>query len=182
MRIIAGVHRSRLLKMVSSKDTRETSDKVRGAVFNSLADQVEHAEILDLFAGSGAYGLEALSRGAATVLFNDVKPDAVKTIKENVSALKEDSASTIWQLDYQDAIKRIQAEGRKFDIVFLDPPYQLDVYEEVISALGENVVKAGIVVAEMHKDRIINLESVSGFTLYKERTYGIKKINYYIKN
>src|SRR5690606_16282736 len=111
----------RLLKMVPSKDTRETSDKVRGAVFNSLADQVQHSKILDLFAGSGAYGLEALSRGATSVLFNDVKPDAVKIVKENIQALKEDTTSVVLQLDYEQIINKITTYSFRLDIESIQP-------------------------------------------------------------
>lgn len=82
MRIIAGKYRSRLLKMVPDERTRETQDKVRGAVFNTLQDYVINSSVLDLFAGSGSYGIEAISRGAKSVIFNDINSISIRTIKD----------------------------------------------------------------------------------------------------
>lgn len=181
MRIIGGKNRSRLIKMVPSEDTRETSDKVRQAVFNTIDDAVYDAYVVDLFAGSGAYGLEALSRGAKFCTFNDAKPLAIKTIRENVSSLKEESKVKIFQKDYSEAIKKLEQEQVKIDIVFLDPPYKLDIYEEVMNKLNPLLNDNGLIVAEMNKERVINLEIIPGYEFDKERIYGTKKINYFIK-
>lgn len=181
MRIIAGIHRSRLLKMVPSEETKETSDKVRGAIFNSLSDAIIDTVVLDLFAGSGAYGLESISRGASICMFNDSKLDAYKTILENVHDLKVEKQSILWQLDYLKAIKKIKDEDIKFDIIFLDPPYKMDVYESVINELSTQLNTGGIVVAEMHKDRIIDMNIITELNLTHEKIYGIKKVNYFSK-
>lgn len=181
MRIIGGKNRSRLIKMVPSDDTRETSDKVRQAVFNTLDDVIYDAKILDLFAGSGAYGLEALSRGASYCVFNDSKPLAIKTIKENIASLKEELNSEIMQKDYLDAVKKIRVESKKIDIVFLDPPYKLNIYEDVMNELLDVLEDKAIIVAEMEKERLIDLDKIQNYEFLKERVYGTKKINYFIK-
>lgn len=181
MRIIGGKNRSRIIKMVPSEDTRETSDKVRQAVFNTIDDVVYDAKVLDLFAGSGAYGLEALSRGASYCMFNDSKPLAVRTIKENIVSLKEEKNSVVIQKDYLDAIKKISQEAVKFDIVFLDPPYKLNIYEDVMNLLLNHLNPNGLIVAEMEKERLIELEKIEAYEFFKERIYGSKKINYFIK-
>ncbi len=165
--------------MVPSDDTKETSDKVRGAIFNSLGELVLNANILDLFAGSGAYGLEAISRGAALCMFNDSKLSACKTIHENIVNLRVEKQSTLWQLDYLKAIDKIKNENLKFDIIFVDPPYKMDVYEEVLNHLSPQLNPGGIIVLEMHKDRVINLESVFNMKFRNEKIYGIKKVNYF---
>ncbi|VEU82365.1 16S rRNA (guanine(966)-N(2))-methyltransferase RsmD [Acholeplasma hippikon] len=181
MRIVGGKNRSRIIKMVPSDDTRETSDKVRQAVFNTLDNDIIDAQVLDLFAGSGAYGLEALSRGAKFCTFNDAKPLAIKIIKENISTLKEESNTLVIQKDYNDAIDKIIRESMKLDIIFLDPPYKLDIYEDVMNRLIPALNEGAIIVAEMIKERVIELERIPEFEFSKERIYGTKKINYFIK-
>lgn len=167
--------------MVPSSDTRETSDKVRGAVFNSLGSSIEDSIILDLFAGSGSYGLEAISRGAETVVFNDVKQIALNTLSENITSLGVQGASITWKYDYQLALKKLPELGIKFDIVFLDPPYDLDVYETIVNALYDNLNEDGILVLEMDKLKVLDFSEISNYLVSKEKIYGSKKIVILIK-
>ena len=155
--------------MVPSSDTRETSDKVRGAVFNSLGSSIEDSIILDLFAGSGSYGLEAISRGAETVVFNDVKQIALNTLSENITSLGVQGASITWKYDYQLALKKLPELGIKFDIVFLDPPYDLDVYETIVNALYDNLNEDGILVLEMDKLKVLDFSEISNYLVSKEK-------------
>ncbi|WP_025724798.1 16S rRNA (guanine(966)-N(2))-methyltransferase RsmD [Acholeplasma granularum] len=175
MRIIAGRHRSRTLKMVPSNDTRETSDKVRGAIFNSLSTSVVNANVLDLFAGSGAYGLESISRGASHVWFNDVKPKAIETIIENIKLLNEHTHATVWKYDYKEAINRIKLNELKLDLVFLDPPYEMNIYAEILDSIYENLNDDCLCILEMHKENSVNL-NLEKYEITREKLYGIKKI------
>src|SRR5690554_572246 len=181
MRIISGKFKSRRIKMVPSKDTRETVDKVKGAIFNSLGESIIDAEIIDLFAGAGSYGLEALSRGAKHVVFNDVKPLAQKTILENIHSLDLKSVTTLWKLDYQKAIEKIQNEDLRFDIVILDPPYTIKHFESMIDALKNHLNEAGIIVIETNKKVELDLNKIPDMIIKNERIYGNVKIIYVMK-
>ena len=176
MRIIAGQYRSLKLERVESDLTRETSDKVRGAVFNSLGEFVNDADVLDLFAGSGAYGLEALSRGAKDITFVDNQAKAIQTVKNNIKRLKTSNTQVI-QGDYFQALNQFKNSLLKFDLVMIDPPYQFDDYhillDSLISLLKPN---ARIVVESSKNTKFEQLNQV--FIIYKEATYGIKKITY----
>lgn len=180
MRIIAGKHKRRELLRVESEKTRETSDKVRESVFNILGPYFRYESVLDLFAGSGAYGIEALSRGALMAVFNDHQPKAVQTILANVRKIQAENLVYVTQKDYLSALKSYKTMGKTFDLVFLDPPYDLHVSEEVIMymATEELLQNDATVVVEVEKhtqlpQHIAHLECV------KVATYGIKKIAIY---
>jgi 16S rRNA (guanine(966)-N(2))-methyltransferase RsmD len=181
MRIIAGTFRSRQLKMVPSNDTRETSDKVRGAVFNSIGSNIDNSIVLDLFAGSGSYGLEAISRGAQHVVFNDYKQIAINTLTDNIKSLAVESKCSIWKHDYELALKKLAILDHKFDLVFIDPPYKLDVYEDVLNQLFMHTTEDAMIVLEMDKLRILDFNKISRYVVHKEKSYGSKKIIFIMK-
>ena len=123
MRIIAGSRKGHSIAAPKGLDTRPTSDRTREAVFNIVAPWVEDADVLDLFAGSGAMGLEALSRGAARVVFVERDPDAVRAIERNLDRLR--LAGTVVRRDAVTALAAEAAAGRKYDLVLVDPPYEM---------------------------------------------------------
>jgi len=174
MRIIAGSRKGHRISAPRGRDTRPTSDRVRENVFNILGG-VEEADVLDLFAGSGAMGLEALSRGAARAVFVERDADAVRTIERNLDKLRL-SARVL----RQDALTALAAEagaGRKYDLVLVDPPY--DVYSELEARLARYlpavVADDGVVVVETDA-RIrpqLPLEERTS------RTYGAARITVY---
>ena len=123
MRIVAGQHRSRRLAVPPGKGVRPTSDRAREAIFSSLGSVVVEARVLDLFAGSGAMGLEALSRGAAHCLFVERDVQALAVIKTNVVALEERERSTIEKANALTVLKRLVEAGETFDLIVADPPY-----------------------------------------------------------
>ncbi len=123
MRIVAGTYKNRTLKAPKGLTTRPTSEKLRAALFNMIQHQVEGAVILDLFAGSGAMGLEALSRGASKAVFVDSHREAAQCIKENLSALQVGLQGEVWQGDVFDFLERCIKQGRVFDLIYADPPY-----------------------------------------------------------
>ncbi|MBM3680705.1 MAG: 16S rRNA (guanine(966)-N(2))-methyltransferase RsmD [Actinobacteria bacterium] len=122
MRIVAGRHRSRRLAVPVGPDVRPTSDRAREAVFASLGD-VTGARVLDLFAGSGALGLEALSRGAASCVFVERDRTALAAIRANVAALGEEAAAAVRRGSATTALRALAEAGAAFDLVLLDPPY-----------------------------------------------------------
>lgn len=165
IRIIAGKYKSRMLLTPPNNDvTRPTKDMVRGAIFSAIGDRIVRAKTLDLFAGSGAFSFEALSRGASFALINDLDKKAVEVIKENAKNLQE--TPLIYNFDYH---KCLQSLNDTFDIVFLDPPYAMDIYDEVINYLIDNskVSDDAIFVLESNKDLDIDTTKYKKVKKYK---------------
>lgn len=173
MRIISGKHRSRIIKMVGLDSTRETTDKVRGAVFNLILDYPLKGIGLDLFSGSGAMGLEAMSRGLDFCYFNDINKKASETTKENIKALGYVEQSKIYNLDYKNCLKLLD---KKLDFVFLDPPYNLDVNFEITNYLFEHDLLNDNCLIIMEVKKELDYQINDYFEVYKERVYGIRKI------
>jgi len=144
MRIIAGEKRGHTIEAPTGRGTRPTSDRVRENIFNILGP-VDEANVLDLYAGSGAMGLEALSRGAASAVFVERDQQAVRTIERNLDKLR--LRGTVLR---QDAIAVLAGERRKYDLVFVDPPYEMytDLQPQLARYLPAVVAEDGIVVVE----------------------------------
>jgi 16S rRNA (guanine966-N2)-methyltransferase len=141
MRIIAGTFRSRLLQAPAGLATRPTSDRLRETLFNVLAPRIEGANFLDLYAGSGAVGLEALSRGAQRVVFVERAQPALKALRVNLEKLGVRDGFAIHAGPVREflgqSLRRASSEPRSFDVVFLDPPYDAgEEYEETLGTLG----------------------------------------------
>lgn len=176
LRVIAGKYkRTQLYTLEGEEVTRPTRDMVREAYFSSIMINSDTL-FLDLFSGSGAIGIEALSRGAKDVVFNDINIDAVKIIRRNLDKLHEERK--VYNLDYQTCLEKLKGNG--FDHIYLDPPYAFDEFEKVFELLKkyEILSKNGIVTIEVRKDHDLK-ESYEDMVLYKERRYGINKLLYY---
>src|SRR5258706_6763376 len=157
MRIIAGKYRGRRLKSPPTLQTRPTSDRLRETLFNVFAPRIKAARFLDLCAGSGAVGIEALSRGAAHATFVEQSRKMCALIEGNLAELSvdEDGVEVVNGEATEFLIRRVKKEKSPFDIIFFDPPYEAD-YEVVLERLGEHGVllaAAAIVVVEHHKKR-----------------------------
>lgn len=126
MRIIAGEFRSRTLLTPKGMDTRPTLDRTRESLFNIISAECPEAKVLDLYAGSGALALEALSRGAASAALCDKSREAARTIAANIASLKVGDRARLLSMSDQQAVHILQQEGMRFDLVFLDPPYRMD--------------------------------------------------------
>ncbi len=176
MRVIAGFLRHRKLEMTNLKTTRETQDSVREAIFNMIGPYFAGGIALDLFAGSGAMGIEAFSRGIKTIYLNDINPLAIDVCKKNCSnlAINEVHFSS---LDYQIFLRNNDV---KFDLIILDPPYKLDNIEEILKLVEAHLVPNGQIVFEIAKDSkyIIN---DSDLEIVKNKVYGIKRVVIYQK-
>ena len=171
MRITGGIHRGRVLKVPDGLDVRPTQDRVREALFNILMHDIAGARFLDVFAGSGAVGLEAMSRGAASVTFVERSPRHIAYIKSNAAMLK--LAPEIIQADAYQYLAGFS--GNPFDIVYADPPYALGEeqgFETVLKNLAErNVLKQdGLFIAETTFR--MSATDLSGWDLCRDREYG----------
>ena len=154
VRIIAGTARGRKIETLEGMETRPTLDRVKEAVFGSLQFRIPYAKVLDLFAGSGNLGLEALSRGAKRVVMNDRNPVCVEIIRRNIAMLGFSDAAETMNLDYAAAIDRLSREGASFDLAFLDPPYREGISEDAVRMLFERglIRQDGLVVLEHAAD------------------------------
>ncbi|MBV9463713.1 MAG: 16S rRNA (guanine(966)-N(2))-methyltransferase RsmD [Verrucomicrobiae bacterium] len=123
MRVITGTARGHPLKVPKSAATRPTPARAKEAIFSSLAARVENARVLELFAGSGALGIEALSRGAASALFVESNRDAARTLRENLRTTRLEANAEIFESRVEDELGRLARQGRSFDLIFADPPY-----------------------------------------------------------
>lgn len=176
MRVIAGKYKKTPIRTLEGDDvTRPTKDMVKEALFSSI-EIYSDTSFLDLFAGSGAIGLEALSRGAATVVFNDRSREACQIIRANLAKVREERE--VYNLDYQECLAKL--EGRSFDYIFCDPPYRFAGYEEIFLYVSryDLLPKKGIMILEVEKATELKDEYL-GMRLYKERRYGISKLLYY---
>lgn len=176
MRIVAGHLGGRRLVAPSGRDTRPTSDRVREATFAALGS-VEGLEVLDLFAGSGAMALEALSRGATAAVCVDFDAEAVGAIRRNVEALGVD-ALTVHREDWRSALRRLARDGRRFGLCVLDPPYSLlpriarELGQELAPVLAEGAL---VVVEESAQDDPVDLGLAPA--VQRERRYGGTRIS-----
>ena len=172
MRIIAGTRRSLPLKTIEGLDTRPTTDKIKETLFNMLQADIPGCYFLDLFAGSGQIGLEALSRGAAYAVFVENGKKAAKCIEENIRFTKFENESSLMVYDVRSAIAML--EGRyQFDIIFMDPPYNKNLEKEVLACLTHSsVVKPDtIVIVEASLDTSFNDVEELGFEVVKYKKY-----------
>ena len=168
MRIVAGKYKRRNIKTLESYDTRPTKDMVKEAIFDSI--QINEGDsFLDLFAGSGAIGIEAISRGANKVVFNDISINAVNIIKENLKSINEKA-----EIYNEDSIILLNILKDPFSYIFIDPPYIYDKYDELIDLIKKNCLLKdnGSIILEVNKDTVIS------HNVFKEKKYGISKVLY----
>lgn len=172
MRIVAGAAKGRKIEAPKGMDVRPTTDRVREALFSAIAFRIHNNRVLDLFAGTGALGLEALSRGAATAVFADRSRQSIEIIRRNIALCGFQARSTVWERDAATTVNRLKAEGRQFDLVFLDPPYESVLLEQSLVALDEAALVAedGLILAEHPANRPPRLPP--GLSIASTKRYG----------
>ncbi len=171
MRIITGSAKGmKLYTLDGDEITRPTPERVKEAIFNMLAFDIEDRRVLDLFAGSGQMGLEALSRGAASALFCDVNSQAAEIVRKNVQKTKLGDRARVLNTDYKAAI-RTCAGKEKFDVIFLDSPYALNLVQDAIDRIlrADLAAPGAIFVCESDSDKPFSGE---GLRLYRHNRYG----------
>lgn len=185
MRVIAGTYRSRILKSLKGLALRPTSDRLRETLFNVLGPEVRGSRFLDLFAGTGAIGIEALSRGAAEAVFVENHAAAAALVRRNLASLGIRNGATVLATDALRGLARLasgkKAASARFDYIFLDPPYaQANVYARVLESLGSGYLLApgGVVIAE-HRRSFDLPEEAGAFLRYRVLQQGDAALSFY---
>ena len=179
MRVIAGIYKGRALSSPSDPSISPTSGKVKEALFSILTDEILNSRFLDIFSGSGAVGIEALSRGAAFTVFIDENRDSIKTIKENLARLGIKSNYDLFPGDYIASLRRLDGD---FNVIFADPPYAFKDYDLLFKTVMElNLLKDdGLFIVEHRKDVKLPF-SVHGLINVKCKKYGTASMSIYNK-
>jgi 16S rRNA (guanine966-N2)-methyltransferase len=181
MRVIGGEYRSRIIKMPKGARIRPTKDRVREALFNIIGEQVPGAAVLDAFAGSGAFGIEALSRGAKRAVFIDKDRRCIETIKQNLEALNVKIKNiSIINTDAFKAFYTLERKKEKFNIILLDPPYYKDMAKKGLIKLDRHDILSPlcVIIAEHHKNDTLPKE-LDRITSYRIARYGDIYLSFY---
>ena len=161
MQVIAGKARRLLLKTIPGMDTRPTRDRIKETLFNILQPDVPGSRFLDLFAGTGAIGIEALSRGAQRAVFVDNAHKAVSCMKENLAHTHLENEALVMESDALAAIRRLALQGAKFDLIFLDPPYDA----------GLEMPVNGLIIVEARREKTLDGLEETDFIITREKEY-----------
>lgn len=178
MRIIGGKYRSRVLAEFAGEDVRPTSDRAKESLFNILSLKMYGARVLDLFCGSGALGLESLSRGAKEVVFNDFSKDSLAIVKKNLATLKIATNGEEAKLSGADYLVCLESIRGQFDLIFIDPPYRFDYGVKALEKIAEKGLLSEKGVAVYERDRPFEGE-IEGLEQYDERKYGKTYITFF---
>lgn len=177
MRVITGSARGMTLKTLDGNDVRPTTDRVKEAVFSAIQFETQGRRILDLFAGSGQLGIEALSRGAKEAVFVDADKNAIRTVKENLAKTRLDANASVLQTD---SLAFLGMTDKTFDIAFLDPPYLTGLLQKALSRVGNHMADGGVVVCEHPCNEQLPEES-GCLKKHKEYRYGKVAVTIYRK-
>lgn len=179
MRVISGSARGRKLREPDGQAIRPTTDMVKESVFNIIQFEIQGRRVLDLFAGTGQLGIEALSRGADSAVFVDESSDAVRLVRENLKNMGFEDKSVVTRKDAAAFLRR----GERFDVIFLDPPYETGLIEAAIKSIIEfDILKDnGIIICETKAEKKLP-EGIAPYKKGKEYKYGRIKITLYSKS
>lgn len=172
LRVISGDKRGKIIRFPVNKETRPTSNLVKESLFNVLQFDIRGSEFLDLFFGSGQIGIEALSRGAKTVVFVDNNKECERRLRKNLDNMKIGNNFKIFNMAVEDYLLRSE---KKFDIIFLDPPYNLGISHQILKKIEKNTKGTAIIVAETQKNEFLD-DFYGNFKLQRSYIYGKKKI------
>lgn len=179
MRIIAGEYGGRRLSAVPGNQTRPTTDKVKEALFSMIGPFFDGGQVLDLFAGTGGLGIEAVSRGCDRAVLVDKQRQAIQVITDNIAVTKATERFRLLKIPAQSALTLLATEQQQFDYVFLDPPYRFKIIHQLLTKLAELSLLADAARVIVETDREDDIELPSGFELIKRHDYGITKISVY---
>jgi len=180
MKIISGILKGRIIKGYDIDGTRPTMDRVKESLFGMIQSYIMESTVLDLFAGTGNLGFEALSNGAKICYFNDKNNKCTSLIEKNAKDFNIYDKTVITTLDYKKALDEYYRKNIKFDLIFLDPPYKMDSLNEVIQFIKEKnlINKDGLIVCEIDNLYL----DINTFEKLKEKKYGDKYIVIYKNN
>ncbi len=174
MRVISGSARGKKLLCTEGLDVRPTLDRVKESIFNMIAFNISDSSVLDLFSGSGALGIEALSRGAKSAVFVDKSLTSLDITRKNLAMTHLEGKATVIK---QDALDFVRSTAQKFDIIFLDPPYESSIYDDIIREIKNSDVlnPSGLIIVEADSVLTPHFEC-EPFKIYREKKYGRVKI------
>ena len=174
MRVISGKYKGRNIKGFDIDGTRPTMDRVKESVFSTIQNYIDDSVVLDLFAGSGNLGIEAISNGAKECYFVDKNKIAKNVIQENINSLKIENGYVL-NMDYKDALEHFKNNKIKFDLIFLDPPYKLNVIDNIINYILDNNLlnEKGLIICEFDSDIKKEYDELK---VIKEKKYGSKYV------
>ena len=177
MRVIAGTARRTLLVTPKGEDTRPTTDRIKETLFNIIRDDIVDVSFLDLFAGSGGIGIEALSRGASDAVFVERSGVAYKCIRENVAKTHFDDRSEILKMDYKSALRQLGTAGRKFGMIFADPPYEAGYEKSILEEIDRNCLMTdeATVIIEAGLDTSFEFAERFGYVIRRVKEYKTNK-------
>jgi len=180
MRVVSGSCKGRPLKAVPGNQTRPTTDKVKESLFNIIGPYFDGGRVLDLFAGSGGLGIEALSRGMGQAIFVDRDHKAISTIRANLEACSFSKQAEVYKNESERALKAIIKRELTFDLILLDPPYKKHIIENLVGMIVENKLLSenGIIVCEHSSDVTVDKE-FEDLTLWRQEKYGIIAVTIY---
>jgi len=180
MRVIAGEYKGRPLQAVPGKGTRPTTDKVKESIFNIIGPYFEGGWVLDLYAGTGGLGIEALSRGAEKAIFVELDPRAFQVVKTNLTALKLGDRAEVYRNDAGRALKALAKREAQFDMVFLDPPYaKQQIAKEIAYMLETGLLRPSAWIVAEHDAADQLPETIGACTVQRIATYGDTTITIY---
>lgn len=180
MRVVAGTVRNHQLKAVPGDKTRPTTDKIKESMFNIIGPYFDGGKALDLFAGSGGLGIEALSRGIDEAVFVDQAAPAIKIITENIAKCHLETQAVIKKGEALRVIEQLAQTGETFKLVFLDPPYRFHQMEELLLKIEAlNLVSAQAVIVVEHEKSYELPDVIGGFKRFKQALYGITSLSFY---
>jgi 16S rRNA (guanine(966)-N(2))-methyltransferase RsmD len=178
--VISGEARGRLLKAVPGQTTRPTTDKVKEALFSIIGPYFEGGRVLDLFAGTGGLGIEALSRGAGHAVFVDANPRSVEVVRRNLEATGMSDRAEAYRNDARKAIKLLERKSEQFELVFLDPPYAMQDCDDLLGELaGRGLLIDGAVAVVEHDANVDYGERFGRFGRSRHAVYGETALSIY---
>lgn len=182
MKVISGTLKGRNIKGYNIDGTRPTMDRVKESVFGMIQDYIKGSIVLDLFAGSGGLGIEALSNGSKLCYFIDHNKEVIKVIRNNIIDLKIEDKAIIILSDWKKVLNEFGNQGKKFDLIFIDPPYDYNVYLKILDKVStlDLLNNNGLIILE--HENLKFKDEYPGLILFKEKKYGNKSVNIYKRN
>lgn len=182
MKVISGILKGRNIDGYNIDGTRPTMDRVKESLFGMIQNNINDSIVLDLFAGSGQLGIEAISNGSKKCYFIDNNKEVIKVLRNNINNLNILDKSIILLSDWKKSLNDFNNKNIKFDIIFVDPPYNYDVYEKILDKVSnlDLLNDNGLIVLEHSNIKL--KDNYNNLILYKEKKYGSKSINIYRKN
>ncbi|MFR3727493.1 16S rRNA (guanine(966)-N(2))-methyltransferase RsmD [Lacrimispora sp.] len=177
MRVIAGKARRLLLKTIEGQDTRPTTDRIKETLFNMINADIPDSCFLDLFSGSGAIGIEALSRGARKAVMVEQNPKAAECIRENLKTTRLEEDALVMNCEVMTALSRLEGKGEVFDFVFMDPPYNFEWEKRVLQYLSNSSIidENTVIIAEASLETSFEYLDAMGYHMSKDKRYKTNK-------